>query len=88
MESLSHDTVTPLYEQTVRYLVQSKQVPCGRGVFQQVERGLSDDERIEQLDSVGPKRNLIWNLLPEEDPVPQRLQAQQKGDKEWLLETK
>lgn len=62
-----------------RYLVEQEQVPGGLGVLQQVEGSLTNDQRVEQTHSVWSKWNVIRNLLPEEDPVPDRLQMQQSG---------
>lgn len=62
----------------VYHLVVSPQAPCGWSIFQKVESSLFDDKWIEKPVSVGLKRDLIWNLLPEEKPVPPRLQYREQ----------
>lgn len=62
----------------VYHLVVSPQAPCGWRIFQKVESSLFDDNRIEKPESVGLKRDLIRNLLPEEEPVPPRLQYREQ----------
>lgn len=53
-------------------LVLSPEAGFGWRVLQEVQSHLPDDERVQESESVPLQRDMIRNLLPEEEPVPQR----------------
>lgn len=57
----------------LHHLLASPKTPPGGREVEQVQGSLSDNLWVKKSEPVGVQWDVIWYLLPKEEPVPQRL---------------